>query len=252
MVLDSLLMSNTKAFYDAISRWSHIFPSVFDVEAILSRLQKKMKEMIAGRGGEQAGVTTAFDTKGAKKVDVWLQESEGHMLIMLRQYSKALNSYLSLASFLRRTQHQRMMYVLTAESPAAALGSVSSSLYDSSSSMGPINNFFDSALQSYSFGSSDVLEVDDDNGSTGLQEYLESIFEIEDEGLVGVYESRVKQLSSLLVAPSASVAAPTGGLGFASGYESTIFGYSAAAEILNVDGESVESAHSYMRYFFKK
>jgi hypothetical protein len=76
-------------------------------------------------------------------------------------------------------------------------------------------------MQSYASVSDEGLEIDEDNGSSGLQEYLESVFEIEDEGLVGAYESRVQQLSALLATPGVVDVASTG-LGLASAYESTI------------------------------
>jgi hypothetical protein len=248
MVLDSLLSSNSKAFYDAISRWSHIFPSVFDVENILVRLQKKMKETNSFFASEGGGVAAVIPREGMRKVDVWLQESEGHMLIMLRQYSKALHSYLSLASFLRRTRYQKMIYILSAETPSAALGDINPALYGTSPSSGTIYSV-DGAIQSNAFVSGDGLDIDEDNGSSGLQEYLESVFEIEDEGLVDVYESRIQQLSALLASPAAASAGGGAsiGVGFISAYESTISPVTSRDG--NSTGESDDLVSRFMRYF---
>lgn len=103
MVLDTLLLSNPKCLYETIMRWSNAFPPVFDAELLLQRLREgnpvKHSPMRKSKGRHISSSQSAGSGDSAvpaRLLDPWCLETQAYLLTMLKEYSKALQCYLSL------------------------------------------------------------------------------------------------------------------------------------------------------------
>ena len=99
-VMDTLLVSNPKALYHTVLKWSSVFPPIIDAELLLRRLIDGREDMTSSPRRKSSSYNSPSRSSESglppSALNPWCLETQAYLLLILKEYSKALSCYLSL------------------------------------------------------------------------------------------------------------------------------------------------------------
>lgn len=130
MVLDHFLTSNSKSFLELVQSWGRVKPSVFDIAAMISRLETRRRLLTNPNlgPGTRLGASTnnsfrpaaATSPTAQQPLDPFCLEAQAQLYVYSQQYDKALTCYLDIQGLQASSQDTQLGYDLAADSQTSS------------------------------------------------------------------------------------------------------------------------------------